>query len=347
MEKTLRNILVVRTDRLGDVVLTLPMLPILKKHYPQARLTMLLRSYTAEIVEGNPYVDHILFYDRGGHERSFVELLSAVKSEAFDGCFVVHPRFRVAFLLALAGIPIRVGTGYRWYSFLFNRRIYEHRKMGEKHEVEYNLGLLKAVDIEPSTERVEFAVAIPPEAVQKVGKLQEELGIRNSNTVVIIHPGSGRSARDWRPVHFRELASQLSSKSGTKVIITGGKDEGPLVHEVSGPETTNCIPLSDQLSLKELAALMRLSDLFISNSTGPIHIAAAVGTPVIGFYPNVTVAGPQRWGPYTTKKRLFVGQGPLNCVKCLKNDTEPCECMDRIRVEDVLNAVEELLQMAK
>ena len=308
---------------------------------------MLVRSHAAEIVDGNPFLSQILLYDRGGKDRGFGDLVSAVKLEAFDVCIVARSRFRLALLVALAGIPIRVGTGYRWYSFLFNRRTYQHRKTGEMHEVEYNLGLLRALDIEPSAERVEFAVSISPEVEHKVGKLREALGIRNSDTVVLLHPGSGGSARDWRPLRFREVASQLSSKPWIKVIVTGGKGEETLVQEVSQAQTTNSIPLANQLSLKELAALIRSSNLFISNSTGPIHIAAALGTPVIGFYPNVTVASPRRWGPYTSKKRLFVGQGPLNCEKCLKNVTEPCECMDRIRVEDVLKAVEELLQTAK
>lgn len=347
MEKKFRNILVARTDRIGDVVLTLPMLPILKAYYPQARLAMLLRSYTAELVEGNPYLDRILLYDHGGNERPFGELLSAVRSETFDACIVAHPRFRVALLLALAEIPIRVGTGYRWYSFLFNRRIYEHRKTGEKHEAEYNLGLLEAFGIDPKSELVEFLITIPSDAEEKVRSLREELGIGNSDQVVILHPGSRGSARDWRPARFRDLAQRLSSAPRVKVIVTGGAGEENLVEEVSGPRTANRIPLANQLGLKEFAALIRSSDLFVSNSTGPIHIAAALGTPVVGFYPNVSVASSQRWGPYTTKKRVFVGQGPLDCEKCLKNTAGPCECMDRIRVEDVVNAVEELLLPTK
>ncbi len=347
METALRNILVIRTDKLGDVVLTLPVLASLKKRFPQARLTMLLQSYTAEIVEGNPYVDQILYYDREGQQRPFGELLSAVRSAAFDACIITRSTFRVALLSALSGIPMRIGTGYRWYSFLYNRRVYEHRKTGEKHEVEYNLGLLRALGIEPSREEVEFGVAVPAEVEQRIGKLRNELGIRDSDTVVVLHPGSSGSARDWGPGRFRELAMRLCSQSGRKVIVTGGKGEEALVQQVSPQRTTNCIPLANQLSLKELTALIRSSGLFIANSTGPIHVAAAVGTPVIGLYPNVTVASPQRWGPYTTKKRVFVGQGPLNCTKCLRNEAKLCECMDQIQVEDVYNAVEQLLRGAK
>ncbi len=165
------------------------MLPVLKKHHPTARLTMLVQSYTAEILDGSPYSDRTLLYDRGGRGIPFGELLSVLRAHGFDACFVVRPTFRVALLMALARIPVRVGTGYRWYSFLFNRRVYEHRKTAERHEVEYNLGLLKAIDIDPSAEPVEFALTIPPEVEKKVGKLRKEVGIRNRDTVVVLHPG--------------------------------------------------------------------------------------------------------------------------------------------------------------
>ena len=350
MQRTLRNILISRTDKLGDVVLTLPLLPILKKHFPEARLTMLLSSYTAELAEGNHHLDKILLYDREGRPRPFAELVTVIRDAGFDASFVVRPTLRVALLVNIAGIPIRVGTGYRWYSLLFNRRIYEHRKTAEKHEVEYNLGLLRAVGIDAGNECIEFSVTIPPEAERRIRSLRTALGIEETDRVVVLHPGSRGSARDWGASRFRELANRLSAISGMKVIVTGGKGEQTLVEEVSGPPAPNRIPLANQLTLKEFAALVRSADVFVANSTGPLHIAAVVGVPVVGLYPNLTVASPRRWGPYTEKKRIFVAKGPLNCRSCLggsarpRRGLRPCECMGTIEVSEVVSAVEELLQ---
>ncbi len=138
----MQNILVVRTDRIGDVILTLPTVEALKSNFPNAHVTMLVNSYTSILVED---IAGTLLYDRDGKPRPFFEMLREIRNAHFDAVVIAYPRFRIALLLRLAGIPVRIGTGYRWYSFLFNKRIYEHRKTVEKHEAEYNLSLLKGL----------------------------------------------------------------------------------------------------------------------------------------------------------------------------------------------------------
>ena len=136
----MQNILVVRTDRIGDVILTLPTIEALKLNFPNAHIAMLLSSYTASLVEG---IADVLTYNREIALKPFFEMLAELRRARFDVAVVAFPRFRIALLLWLAGIPLRIGTGYRWYSFLFNRKIFEHRKNVEKHEAEYNVSLLK------------------------------------------------------------------------------------------------------------------------------------------------------------------------------------------------------------
>src|SRR6185369_4106549 len=117
---------------------------VLRARFPGAHVAMLIRRYTRELVEDCREVDHIHYYDDGGKLVPLVKLASMLRSCRFDIVFHTYPRFRLSLITWFAGIPVRVGTGYRWYSFLFNKKVYDHRKTAEHHELEYNLRLLDA-----------------------------------------------------------------------------------------------------------------------------------------------------------------------------------------------------------
>jgi ADP-heptose:LPS heptosyltransferase len=129
---------------------------------------------------------------------------------------------------------------------------------------------------------------------------------------------------------------------GVEVFLTGTAAERDQAEQIIGYTGDRAINLSGQLNLKELAALLEGAALYISNSTGPLHVAAAVGTPVLGFYPQIPVMGPRRWGPYTTRARVLVPRKPINCSQCRKRGT-PCECMSSIPVNEAFGAACELL----
>ena len=339
-ERQFKNVLVVRTDRIGDVVLSLPMVTVLRSCFPSAKISMLLRSYTWELAEGYEGLDQMLVYDVDGKPRPFFSFLSELRAHKFDLVVVAHPALRLALLVFLAGIPERVGTGYRWYSFLFNNKVFEHRRTAEKHEAEYNLSLLKAIGCD--RERVPLPILRISASSQETAKsVKRSLGIENSNAVAVLHPGSGGSAREWSPGNFGALAKVLHA-DGYHVIVTGAKNERALVERVMGFSGGVALPLVGRLSLKELAAFLRSTDILVSNSTGPLHIAAAVGTPVIGFYPPIRECSPRRWGPLTEKKVVFVADNAL-CPRCKGGACQGNECMDQITVEQVRRATHELV----
>jgi heptosyltransferase III len=333
----LKKILVVRTDRIGDVILTLPTVEVLKSNFPKAHVTMLVRSYTSSLVDN---IADILLYDSDGIEKGFFEMLTEINRAGFDAAIVAYPRFRICLLLWFAGIPIRVGTGYRWYSFLFNKRVYEHRKTAEKHESEYNLSLAEALGAK-RPDKLTLQLVITQSEKQKAQELRLNLGIAGSDKLVLLHPGSGGSAREWKAEYFSQLASELT-KRGYCVVITGSETEKTLVEGVANNSTGKVLKLISDLRLKEFAALIQTARIFIANSTGPLHIAAAAGIPVIGFYPPVRVMSPKRWGPLAEKKKLFVPD-PLQCPRCKGGDCKGNDCMGQIKVDQVLDAVEKLI----
>jgi len=299
---------------------------------------MLVNSYTRILVED---IAGTLLYDRDGKPRPFFEILREIRNARFDAVVTVHPRFRIALLLRFAGIPVRIGTGYRWYSFLFNKRIYEHRKTVEKHEAEYNLSLLQGLGLSVSPDpRVNLTIS--QREKKTASDIRHSLGISDADRVILLHPGSGRSARDWKPERFARLAAELA-KLGYQVVITGGKTEETLVNRVAQEANNNVKSFISTLNLKEFAAFIQTAELFAANSTGPLHIAAAVGTPVIGFYPPVHVMSPKRWGPLTEKKAIFIPD-PVLCPRCKGGECQGSDCMDQISVERVLEAAVKLIQ---
>ncbi len=313
---------------------------VLRENYPCARVSFLLRAYTKELAEGRQDIDNILLADSSDGAKPFFTLLAEVRKQRYDLVVLAFPTFRLALVMFLAGIPTRVGTGYRWYSFLFNRRVYEHRKTAEKHELEYNLSLLEFIGCK--FERYPKPFLVPTDKHHAAAeRVLQDLKLENAENIIVLHPGSGGSARDWSPESFGELG-HLLFKKGYRVIVTGGPGEERLTEQVANIAGEAVHVLVNRLSLLELGAFLQHVSLFISNSTGPLHIAAAVGTPVIGFYPPILACSPARWGPYMDKKTVFVPDRN-KCPRCKGGPCQGNDCMQQIEVETVVQEVERVL----
>jgi len=334
-----KSILIVRTDRIGDVVLSLPLAAIIKKHFPGCRVTFLLRGYTAPLALNNRNIDEVITL---AEEEGKIPLGKNIQilMDKFDAAIAAYPAFRIAMILFLSGIKIRAGSGYRWYSFLFNKKVYEHRKYGERHELEYNVRLLATVGIieEVNESNAVFGISPSDQERVKVSNDLSGLGIDFSKKIVIIHPGSGGSAVDL-PVETMKAVVQALSKEAIEILITGSGSESELCETLIVNERTK--NLAGRYSLGELIALIERCDLMIANSTGPIHIAAALGKDVIGFYPKFKAASPDRWGPYTIKKRIFLPE--IECGDCSRKQCEKLKCMEKINPENIITAAKGII----
>ncbi len=337
-----QRFLVVRTDRIGDVVLSTPVLTAIKSSYPGAYVAMLVREYTREVVADHPDLDEVIIDDPNGCHRGFGlwRLASQLKEHRFDVALVLHPTFRLAFLSWLAGIPVRAGSGYRAYSFLFNRKIYQHRKNSGRHELDLNLEM--AAGIGATIDCVQFKFHIPNQAEAKVADLLEQNGISDSRPFVVIHPGSGGSALDWPAEKFGQLADAIQKTLEIPVVITGIKAEAELVSRVQAAAGSPVLRAQGISTIKELAALLRRASLVVANSTGPLHIAVAVGTEVIGLYCPIAPCLPERWGPYHRPNSVIMPPVQL-CEKCKPDRCEHGNCMELITVQQVFELAREKL----
>ena len=336
------RILVIRTDRIGDTLLSTPALSALRERYPASRIAMLVTPYTQQVIAGHPALDGTLIDDRTGLHRGlagFLRLAKTLRNECFDTAIVLHPTLRLALLCLLCGIPTRVGTGYRAYSFLFNRRVYEHRKDARRHEVALNLSLVFALTGEVA--KPEPILIIPDEAHNVITKRLGKWGIGPDEPVVTLHPGSGGSARSWPAASYARLGQKLMDM-GIRVVLTGGPGERPLVEGIAVTMTPPPFVTVDDLTIKELAALLAKSRLCITNSTGPLHMAAAVKTPTVALFCPITPCSPTRWGPYGDGHVVMQPDVPA-CPKCIETACPYFDCMERISVDSVFQAAQEIL----
>jgi heptosyltransferase-2 len=317
----------------------------LRKAFPRVAVSMLLQHYTGAIVEGHPCVEEILWYDAEGQLVPFLAMLRTIRARRFDAVVVARPTGRLAWLMFLARIPVRLGTGYRYYSLLFNRRVFEHRKDARRHELEYNLNLLAPLGISAEANRgpVSFGITVSPDEERAAKNILIANGVVPDRPFAVIHPGTGGSAREWQLGNFGDLGARLNSRKRLPIVVTGSLSEEELVRTLVQIIGGGAVPLDGKLSLRELAAVLRLASVWIGHSTGPLHLAVAVGTPVVGLYPQLLPMSPTRWGPYSDRSRVHVPDRPTDCTECVGGKLGHCPCMDTITVNEVFRSVEELL----
>lgn len=300
----IKKIIVSRTDNLGDVILTLPLITQLRKFFPTAKITFLIKKYVYDLIKDYPGIDNFAFID---DLKNSSELRKYFKQGDFDLMFSVYPRFEIALAAFLAGIKIRVGTGYRGYSYLFNKKNYEHRKTAEKHEAVYNLNLLNAIGEDTKNLSPEFNFNVSKDEIERLSdKLKNKLDL-NSDFIIVHIPSKGSAAK-FPKEKFTEYINAFNSEfKNVKVILTGVNEEREEIELIVDDivEKKNTVDLCGKLTLSELKVLIYKSKLFVSNSTGPIHIAGALDKNIIGFYPHLLPASKNRWKPLSRNTVIF------------------------------------------
>lgn len=294
-KNNVKNILITRTDRLGDVILTLPLLNSAKKIFKNAKIDLLVKKYLEELLHDYKDIDELIIEE---NINSFFSKYKFFKNKKIDLFINVKPGFELALLFFVLRVKYRIGTAYRWYSFLYNFKVYEHRKDSVKHESDYNLNLLKNFFKETDDSKV-FHFGYSEDEKKKLNK---KLNGLPDSRYIIVHPGSGGSAKD---IPVKRLALFINKFSEIyadyRIVITGTENEKPVINQlmknVRSDFKTSVHDVSGMLDLKELMILIDNSDVFISNSTGPVHIAGALNRNIIGFYPNEKPMSDTRWKP--------------------------------------------------
>ena len=328
----MKNLLLVRTDKIGDLVLATPCLQAVKEAWPSCFVAFLAGSRAAPVLEGNPYLDELLVYGDGPND---MELLRHLRGRNFEAAVCLFPTLEISWLLYKAKIPIRVASGFHWYQWLYNRRVYLRRSRCLKREWEYNLDLLRPLGWEGRSRCP--SLYLSHEEQMRAKREAERKGWPEK--FVAIYPGGGDEIR-WSASHFRHLVDLIKAK-GMSAVVFWGPGEEDLARGVAG-EVGVVAPPTD---LRQLMSFLSLSEAMVSNNTGPMHIGAALGLPMVQIFDPRWACNPVRWGHEGPGKKILVPPVP-HCYRCSPRcDHYPC--MNMITPDEVMTALEEVLQYGR
>ena len=331
--------LIIRTDRIGDVVLSTPVIRALRDAYPHSYIGMMIRPEHRELVEGNPALNTVILYDKNGAEKSWagnLRFARKLREHLFDTAIILHSTNRVILVSWLAGIRRRVGYARR-LGWLLTHKLPYIKKEGNRHELEYNLELLRLIGIEPKERQL--YVPLTPAGETKAAAFLEEQGM-SGQPFVVLHPGASCPSKRWPARHFAAVGDELARRSGAKVVVLTGPGEEQHGQAVIAAMKQKAVPALGVLSLGETASLLKKARCLISNDSGPVHLGTAVGTPVVSIFGRWGGGlSPARWGP--TGPRSAALHHDIGCRPCLAhNCTIGFACLETVTEEEVLAAVE-------
>ncbi|HUZ76589.1 MAG TPA: lipopolysaccharide heptosyltransferase II [Chloroflexota bacterium] len=352
-----RNILVIRVDLLGDVVMSLPAVEALKRTYANASVTLLTLPSTRDVLAMAPEVDAALSFDvnlvrrprellRPANYRALLRLVRELRHQRFDLCLSLQGQF-AAVLAWLSGCPRRYGYRGEAYPFLLTRTLPGRRYDVTRHEVQYNLRLaeLAGAAVDPAASHAP-RLSVPVHEQRQLRHRLAEFEVRSETRLVVLHPGaSNGSAKRWLPEYWAAVASYLQHDLGAVIVLTGTAGEADVVREVARGCAVEPVVLAGQTSIPQLGALLKRANLLLSGDTGVAHLAGGLGTP------RITLFGP-------TDPAVYAPLGPngvilrhqLPCSPCYAaRRTAECRfghvnCMRQLLPEDVIRAAAELLE---
>lgn len=346
-KKKYDRILIVRTDRIGDVILSTPVIRAFREAYPKSYIAFMTGPATKDIVSGNPYLDEVIVYDKNGAHKNWVDSIKFaldLRRRKFDLAIILHPTNRAHIVSFLAGIKERVGYDKK-SGFLLTKKTPDMKFEGIKHEADYALDLAKLCGVK-AVEK-ELFMAIKEQDKESVKIFLKNIGLKDGEKIVAMNPGASCPSKIWPAERFAQVADALAKESGARIILVSGKEDVPLARKVQTLMRQKPIFLAGKTSLGELAALLKMCSLFISNDSGPVHIAVAVGTPVISIFGRRQPGlGPTRWKPLGEKDIVF--HKYVGCAVCLAhNCKQGFRCLLSITAQEVINSAKRLLNSSE
>ncbi len=333
--------LVVQTSFLGDVVLTTPVLSQIRRRYPHAWLAVLCTPRARSLLEGNPDVDEIIADDKRGRDRGWRALerkAGELRSRRFTTALALHKSFRTALLLFLARIPYRIGFRQSAGSFFYHCRV---RREPALHDVERNLSILKPLGMAGDGCHARIRVEAESGARERVEHIFESLGVATDGLIFGVNPGSVWPTKRWSAEGYADVILRLKRRYACQILLFGAPEDREIAENVQRLSGGAAVNLAGQIALPELPCALDKCDLFITNDSGPMHVAVARGVPVVAIFCATTPS--LGFYPYTSN--AVVVEKELPCRPCSSHGGRRCplgtlDCARLIKAEDVVRAVE-------
>jgi heptosyltransferase I len=342
---TFERILIVKLGAIGDILQTLPAVAALRRAYPKAWLAWIVEKAGASILRGNPDLDELITVDtRAWRAHWWMGLRHAwyvsrhLRQAGFDLCVDFQGLLKSGLFTYMSGAPVRLGWPRQMCRESLNAvftNLHGTVVAPDMHVVDQLLELLKPIGV-VTTER-RFAIPLTEADEHFAARAWRELGLRSDVPVVVLHPGAAWETKRWGELNFARLNDALIRRYQVRTLLTWGPGEEPLIQRVA--RTTAYTPaIAPATTLLQLAALMARCRAFVGGDTGPLHLAAAVGTPTVALFGP---SNPRRNGPYGPGHVVL--HQKLPCSNCYQRTCDHWDCLPGIEIDTVVNAVGSLL----
>ena len=311
------NILVVRNDKLGDFVLSLPSFALLKTSLPDATIIAIVPEYTSELAKSCHFIDKVIIDNPVGNQlKDLINLHNKLSAHNIDSVITIFSTARVGLAALFSGIKYRLAPATKLAQIFYNHRLKQRRSRSEKPEYEYNLDLIRAFLKDNNIQNIKnpkppFLSFDQHLVTQLHDKFCQDLHIANNNKLVFIHAGSGGSANNLSIQQYAKLIKKLKSKTDYTYVLTAGPGEENKVKQLSRLlDNINHVVYLSKEGLLRFTQHIAFADLFIAGSTGPLHIAGALNIPTAAFYTRRRSATPLRWQTLNTPDRRLAFAPP-------------------------------------
>ncbi|MGY5613751.1 glycosyltransferase family 9 protein [Vibrio brasiliensis] len=332
----MKKILVVRNDKIGDFMLAWPSFAMLKASLPDCHITALAPNYTVALAELCPWIDSVLVDPTEKSDKAKqIELIKQIRAEQFDASINLFSTTYNAKLVWKGKIPYRLAPATKLAQIFYNKRIKQKRSQSAKPEFEYNLDLIRAFltdnkvkVVEPSAPYLSFS---EQQLVEQKAKLAQQLSLNSDKPWIYVHAGSGGSANNLSLQQYTQLVCGL--EGDFEVVLTAGPEEEQKAAELQKLMAENgrsAVLYDNNDGLVDFSCSIACADMFIAGSTGPLHIAAAIDVPTVGFFPSKRSATPLRWKPINSEGNHIAFCPPKADDKASQED------MARIDIAQVL-----------
>jgi heptosyltransferase-2 len=327
--ENIKRLLIRSTNWIGDAVMTTPAVRAIRKNFPDAQISILTKPWVAPVFSNSPYVDNLLIYDEAKKHKGMVgkiRLAKNLKQYSFDAAILLQNAFEAALITFFAGIPCRIGYNTDARGFLLTHSVPCTPQIKKMHQTGYYLGILQGIGLE--TDGLGLDLVVNKKYQKRATEILEEHGISRTNRLVGINPSATFGpAKQWFPERYAGLSDKIHEVFGARILLFGGPGHPP-------------IDLCGKTNLEEAIALINMCNLFITNDSGLMHVAAAFDIPLIAIFGSTN---PVTTGPKGLNSRIV--RIPVECSPCLKPKCPEghLKCMDQIDIDMVFEAVKELL----
>ena len=337
------RILIRSTNWIGDAIMTTPAVRTIRRNFPKAEITLLALPWVADVFTACPHIDHVFIYDKKGRHHGLsgkLRLATDLRAEHFEVTFLLQNAFEAALVTTLARIPVRAGYTTDGRRLLLTHKVKKQPDIGKKHQVHYYQEMLQGLGLKPGPDSLELS--LDPVAVRKAEAVLDRAGQPGNRPLIGLNPGAAYGpAKRWPAKKYGRLGAQLAAATDGLIIIFGTEADKKAAREISAAVGKPVLDLCGKTSLALALACIDRCQVFITNDSGLMHVAAALNTPLVAVFGSTDHVAT---GPYSEQATVI--RSSLNCSPCMKTHcpTENYQCLAQIGVNEVARAALDLLE---